>query len=183
MINDLNAVIKEEAGRILKRYLIITPLALVGFSLFIYQFYLDTGVIVVSGAVMIFPFAPLILVYITINHFRRTKNPNAKKCIERFCNKTADPNATFRLLEQTWKHGLVLEEIEHIVKFMKPVKLPTIHISKEYAIGATSTGVKIIPLKNAVWAYSDNAHKLHVFYMPTEMDTRTRRITQPKAMT
>lgn len=172
MIDDFNRIIKEEARKTLRRLLIITPIFLIGVVIILFS---DFDVPIIPGAryweylavqiaPILPPFALFILILVTINYFRRTKNPNAEKCIYKFCSQTDDPDATFKKLEHTWKYGLVLDEAEHIIKFLKPAKMPPIHISDEFAIGATFSGVNIVPLKNAVWVYSDDDNNLRIFY-------------------
>jgi hypothetical protein len=74
------------------------------------------------------------------------------KGIEKFCQKTQNPDSTMVRLERTWRHGVdFTEDMGRLGK----MDFKTCRMDSEYIIFAKLYSSKVLTLKNAVWVWQD----------------------------
>ncbi|MCL2045251.1 MAG: hypothetical protein FWG88_02555 [Oscillospiraceae bacterium] len=169
MIDDLNKLIKQEARNSIKSYLLLLIVSLIVIAVTFWQAAMGQPILVTHPVIAILPLSLFYLPYMFIGNIIHILRPNAKKDIDKYCRKTKNPVETFAELEKTWKDGTKVELKIPVIqtpltKGGEVTQLLPICIDNEYLIMLAGIKVRIIPLKNAVWVYSDKQNKLEIFY-------------------
>ena len=169
MIEELNRLIKQEARDSIKSYLFMLVISFVVIVVTFWQIAIGQPVIVTHPIIAVLPLSMVVMPYVCIRNMIRIMKPNAKKDIDEYCKKTNNPAETFTELEKTWKDGTKVELKIPVIqtpltKGGEITQLLPICINNDYLIMLAGIKVKVIPLKNAVWVYSDKQNKLEIFY-------------------
>jgi hypothetical protein len=90
------------------------------------------------------PGVGLLIIIAVARNWLKVSGGSITKGIEKFCQKTPNPEATMARLEQTWRDGLDLIDGR---------------IDSEYIIFADKLASAVLPLENAVWAYKNTVSR------------------------